>query len=317
MENKGETIKKLMELKQLYEAGVLTKEELEIQKAELLNQQDETESPEEVLSKDTNEHIKQDNKKDKKLLYIITTIAVVAIGVVLFFYFNSGDFSTKKVQYEYKTADFEIAINIDYPNGGNTQLVQSLQKFIINVLNEKNPDRPQYKGDLSDGQAVVDFYGQDWANYMPTVWDDLLPATEALTISYIFENQALVSYEVLDLSECMGMGGESTHGNTFKKSDGQELEFFDLLTLQDPAFREIINNAAETALRNQLGKGPNDAECPLFEMENRPYVSENGIRFIYRFAEYCDYVVTIKFDIPITTLYPYLTDEAKELLGGI
>ena len=95
MDNSQKTqIDKLMELKQLYEQGILTKEEMENEKAKILN----TAAPEEESinrNASPNDAIKSstsspndNNRRNHKVILGIAGVIVLAIVVVIGFFLN-------------------------------------------------------------------------------------------------------------------------------------------------------------------------------------------------------------------------------------
>ena len=89
-------IDKLMELKQLYEQGILTKEEMEAEKAKILNTVALKEesinrnvSPNDAIESSTSSP-SVNNRYNNKVIFGIATFIVVAIVAVICYYLN-GD----------------------------------------------------------------------------------------------------------------------------------------------------------------------------------------------------------------------------------
>lgn len=134
-------IDKLMELKQLYEQGILTKEEMEAEKAKILNTVALKEesinrnvSPNDAIESSTSSP-SVNNRYNNKVIFGIATFIVVAIVAVICYYLNKQSESPKLA-----TDDIELSqlAGADDMNEAKTDTegTDSPTSIIINTNNK-------------------------------------------------------------------------------------------------------------------------------------------------------------------------------------
>ena len=238
--------------------------------------------------------------------------------------FKSIEVETAKFAKSDSTA--EVSVLVQWPVKGDKAVVDSLQKFINNLLDgeiNSPKDVQPY------GESLFESLSTDWHS----VYDDMLPeerlgaftrhyeiTLEAQTNNYITYFYRTHEYEG-------GIHGYTTEvGFTFRKSDGKQIP---LLTNTDsPQLAKQIKEGVKSFFAGGSDKSMSDEELLdyLFAEQaedlnniplpgNAPYLSETGVVFLYtqyEIAPYSSGIIT--FEIPFADIIPFLTPEAKELI---
>ena len=161
-------IDKLMELKQLYEQGILTKEEMEAEKAKILNEPTRmVESPNsEVPSIEASDSSfasnsdEENHRRNNKAIIGIAAVIVVAIVAVIGFYLNKQTEPKKAV-----TDDIELAQFADDQTrwGRNAEQIEQKKKSSATNTNLSRFERLMQNSNWikhSDGFQYPDFFKQ-------------------------------------------------------------------------------------------------------------------------------------------------------------
>ena len=238
--------------------------------------------------------------------------------------FKSIEVETAKFAKSDSTA--EVSVLVQWPVKGDKAVVDSLQKFINNLLDgeiNSPKDVQPY------GESLFESLSTDWHS----VYDDMLPeerlgaftrhyeiTLEAQTNNYITYFYRTHEYEG-------GIHGYTTEvGFTFRKSDGKQIP---LLTNTDsPQLAKLIKEGVKSFFAGGSDKSMSDEELLdyLFAEQaedlnniplpgNAPYLSETGVVFLYtqyEIAPYSSGIIT--FEIPFADIIPFLTPEAKVLI---
>lgn len=242
----------------------------------------------------------------------------------------------------------QCAINVDYPTEPN-----ELSKNIRTILNEElanlylgnmNGDQIEkqesYKGDLANGNLVIEKYCKDNFAYLKSQMKDLKDADPRADANMSYdirlnkeaETDSYVTYHCFSYVYLAG-----AHGSTFERSfnivkaTGKKLsQVVDTARVKDlqPILRKgvlsYLNQQSGTESQTENEEQITDAQLNdyLF-IENgiiplpssSPYLAKDGVHFIYQQYEIGPYVMgLVSFTVPLEKIKPYLTGEALKLL---
>ncbi len=228
-------------------------------------------------------------------------------------------FTTYHPIFKKGTSGREVTVEIDYPSSGPTLLVENIRRYIVNVL-EKDflwdgnnahgaiKTKPQYTGDIADGQALANYIGQYKFNYLMEQ-SDYSNYGESISIDKLYETDKFVTYETNASTLSLWI---KYLGHTFSKSDGHIVKI--LKDTNNKGLKQLVHEKT----MNEYGVYKNDKyfwdgydEFSLPKAD--PYLVKEGVKFVY--SEYeLGYCCVSSFVIYKREILPYLTDEAKELL---
>lgn len=242
----------------------------------------------------------------------------------------------------------QCAISVDYPTEPN-----ELSKNIRTILNEElanlylgnmNGDQIEkqesYKGDLANGNLVIEKYCKDNFSYLKSQMKDLKDADPRADANMSYdirlnkeaETDSYVTYHCFSYVYLAG-----AHGSTFERSfnivkaTGKKLsQVVDTARVKDlqPILRKgvlsYLNQQSGTESQTENEEQITDAQLNdyLF-IENgiiplpssSPYLAKDGVHFIYQQYEIGPYVMgLVSFTVPLEKIKPYLTGEALKLL---
>lgn len=242
----------------------------------------------------------------------------------------------------------QCAISVDYPTEPN-----ELSKNIRTILNEElanlylgnmNGDQIEkqesYKGDLANGNLVIEKYCKDNFAYLKSQMKDLKDADPRADANMSYdirlnkeaETDSYVTYHCFSYVYLAG-----AHGSTFERSfnivkaTGKKLsQVVDTARVKDlqPILRKgvlsYLNQQSGNESQTENEKQITDAQLNdyLF-IENgiiplpssSPYLAKDGVHFIYQQYEIGPYVMgLVSFTVPLEKIKPYLTGEALKLL---
>lgn len=242
----------------------------------------------------------------------------------------------------------QCAISVDYPTEPN-----ELSKSIRAILNEElanlylgsmNGDeiekQESYKGDLANGNLVIEKYCKDNFAYLKSQMKDLKEADPRANANMSYdirlnkeaETDSYVTYHCLSYAYLAG-----AHGSTFERS-------FNIVKATGKKLSQVVDTARVKDLQPILRKGVlsylnqqsgNESQTENEEqitdaqlndylfIENgiiplpssSPYLAKDGVHFIYQQYEIGPYVMgLVSFTVPLEKIKPYLTGEALKLL---
>ena len=238
--------------------------------------------------------------------------------------FKSIEVETAKFEKSDSTA--EASVLVQWPVKGDKAVVDSLQKFINNLLDgeiNSPKDVQPY------GESLFESLSIDWHS----VYDEMPPEERlgAFTRHYgiTLEAQAnnYVTYFYRQHEYQGGIHGFTTEvGFTFRKSDGKQIAL--LADTDSPELAQLIKKGVKQNFANGSEKEMSDEELLdyLFAEQtedldnlplpgNAPYLSETGVVFLYtqyEIAPYSSGIIT--FEIPFADIRPFLTPEAQEMI---
>lgn len=242
----------------------------------------------------------------------------------------------------------QCAISVDYPTEPN-----ELSKSIRAILNEElanlylgnmNGDeiekQESYKGDLANGNLVIEKYCKDNFAYLKSQMKDLKEADPRANANMSYdirlnkeaETDSYVTYHCFSYVYLAG-----AHGSTFERS-------FNIVKATGKKLSQVVDTARVKDLQPILRKGVlsylnqqsgNESQTENEEqitdaqlndylfIENgiiplpssSPYLAKDGVHFIYQQYEIGPYVMgLVSFTVPLEKIKPYLTGEALKLL---
>ena len=242
----------------------------------------------------------------------------------------------------------QCAISVDYPTEPN-----ELSKNIRTILNEElanlylgnmNGDQIEkqesYKGDLANGNLVIEKYCKDNFAYLKSQMKDLKDADPRADANMSYdirlnkeaETDSYVTYHCFSYVYLAG-----AHGSTFERS-------FNIVKATGKKLSQVVDTARVKDLQPILRKGVlsylnqqsgNESQTENEEqitdaqlndylfIENgiiplpssSPYLAKDGVHFIYQQYEIGPYVMgLVSFTVSLEKIKPYLTGEALKLL---
>lgn len=242
----------------------------------------------------------------------------------------------------------QCAISVDYPTEPN-----ELSKNIRTILNEElanlylgnmNGDQIEkqesYKGDLTNGNLVIEKYCKDNFAYLKSQMKDLKDADPRADANMSYdirlnkeaETDSYVTYHCFSYVYLAG-----AHGSTFERS-------FNIVKATGKKLSQVVDTARVKDLQPILRKGVlsylnqqsgNESQTENEEqitdaqlndylfIENgiiplpssSPYLAKDGVHFIYQQYEIGPYAMgLVSFTVPLDKIKPYLTAEALKLL---
>lgn len=236
------------------------------------------------------------------------------------------EFATDSVKYENKEKMVEVTIRADYPTTGNALLTNAIEEYISETLGGT------YTGDLKDGKAVADFYGNEITDRMKAEsgeyrTEDMPPLIFSQSFGKEYETVSVVTYT----SSCdtYNGGAHGLHvatGTTFRKSDGRRFGQDMLRDTDCDEFRLLIKEGLKEYFGDQQGKAVSDEELkdmlitdhdinylPL--PQGAPYMTEKGMTFVYQAYEIAPYAAGLPtFVVPYGKMKPFMTVTAQRMV---
>ena len=232
-------------------------------------------------------------------------------------------FVVTPIKYSRETDDIVTSISIDFPQTDNEVLQNNMVSFIINALTDDytwgENQRPSYHGDLTDGQAIAEFFVNDKVREITEEREgdsiESMPWYEEISINRVCETDRLVSYEVDFGGSHGGVGDGVNYGVTFSKYDGNVIH--------------VIAHPSDSKLQSFLIKYikshiDSDSQEMIFDEEfykhpfprKEPFIIDKGIRFVYQKYEIAAGAAgVIDITIPFSEIADFMSEEALSLIG--
>lgn len=225
--------------------------------------------------------------------------------------------TTKHYEFADSSRTHNLKIHVDYPVKGDPVLLRRARTFIMEALEKDilngGPITGRYNGDLSDGQSVIDYYGQKGTVSLKEKHDGPYGRAfeEETTIKKVAENDYFVSYEVFRLGWYGGVLNELLYGATFRKSDGKRLHV--IADPKDSKFKHFLNNDLFFEKKDEIEEEyRSNIPMPKYE----PYLIQSGVRFVYQKYEIASGATGyIKGDASFPVIKQFLTKDVKDVLG--
>lgn len=221
-----------------------------------------------------------------------------------------------------------VDISVEYPVKGEDELVDAIRQNIAEHVDLENDEV-----ELSDGQGVVDYYGNSLMTRLKSL------ATEYEDDDYVdevYHNWSFKkSYETDEYATFIGEtelyeggvhGIEYQVGVTFFQN-GQVFDYSMFRNTDSEAFQKLMRDGLRTYFKSD-GQDLSDEQLDeeLINVEDiynipmptaNPYITEDGVTFIYQPYEISYYGAGLpEFTIPLKKMKPYLTKKAQKLLEG-
>ncbi len=198
-------------------------------------------------------------------------------------------------------------IRYPYPEGGNSELIQSLREWINEKLGGK------FEGDLSDGDAMFEYYSSHLSDDKETQYD--------ISIKPIYEDDKVITFVTTKSMFAGGMhGSDDEHGATFRKSDGTIFNSDMITTTTDfqPYIIEGLKKSLEVTTDEELKDNLFLFDSPTYNIDNLPlpqagpWITENGLTYRYSEYEICAYAYgQPTFVVPRNVVIENLTATGK------
>ena len=242
----------------------------------------------------------------------------------------------------------QCAISVDYPTEPNefsknirTILNEELANLYLGNMNGDQIEKQEsYKGDLANGNLVIEKYCKDNFAYLKSQMKDLKDADPRADANMSYdirlnkeaETDSYVTYHCFSYVYLAG-----AHGSTFERS-------FNIVKATGKKLSQVVDTARVKDLQPILRKGVlsylnqqsgNESQTENEEqitdaqlndylfIENgiiplpssSPYLAKDGVHFIYQQYEIGPYVMgLVSFTVPLEKIKPFLTAEALKLL---
>ncbi len=261
---------------------------------------------------------------------------------------SAREFAVDTIAYDSTMGNaIKCAITVCYPTGDDS-LAMGARNFIAGELASlylplSDPDDtasvakyPTYSGSTDDGKRLVDYYGDGTVSYLNEVrrgWKDAynngrdMPTmSQQIDISVEATTPTYITYRIVNDSYLGGAHPLRTLyckniSRLTNKPVGDMVVAKRLADLQ-PLLRKGalrclkacgIDNVADSTLADYLIL-PDDGLIPL--PAHSPWIDNDSLKFSYQPYEIASYAVgAITFGIAAKDIKPYLSEEAKELLG--
>lgn len=236
--------------------------------------------------------------------------------------------------------------SVDYPRETTGVVGDSIKAWISETLAEGanvfywNEDAKlvMFKGDLSDGKALVNFYSKNSFDSLVAMqvedrkYGGNTPAfSNEVNLRKVEETRNFVSYRMSAGYYTGGAhGGGLDYGQTFSKKDGHKLDYpidtTKVAELQALLWKGIADYRMQNREEGVTYSMIVDEVKNMFEDFNEtrtiplpaltPYLTSKGMVFVYQQYEIMPYAAGMpEFTIPYEYLLPYMTEDALRVAG--
>ena len=185
-----------------------------------------------------------------------------------------------------------------------------------------------YTGDMTDMQALVDFYGKSHIDSLRRVYEDGVPDYAELcydaSVEHVFETDKVVTYRLTITLDLGGAHPTTTElGATFSKDNGKQLTWDIVRSDSQSRLHDIVrgmlkdyfNAKSDSELMEYLQGVDDVASLPL--PATPPFMTDEGFTLIYQQYEIAAYAAGMPSGvIPYERFKPCLTEYAQELIGS-
>lgn len=232
-------------------------------------------------------------------------------------------FTVIPIKSSQSTDDINTTINIDFPQSNNEYLQDVIVSFIINALTNDytwgdNP-RPNYHGDMTDGQAIADYFVKDKVCEISEERTrdsiDSEPWDENISIKRVCETDRLISYEVDFMGSHGGVGDGTTYGATFSKVDCNVIRV--IANPKDSKLKSFLIKYIHSYLDSDNRDMLDEEELNKHPYPNKePFITDKGVRMIYQKYEIgAGALGIIDITIPFSKIADYMSEDALSLIG--
>lgn len=234
----------------------------------------------------------------------------------------------------------ECKITADYPSGSDTlahsvaaYVSEEIGRLYLPAQNSEDTKKVKlYNGDLTDGNAVAEYYANGTIEYLKSEAQGMKEAgmketpqmTYELEVRKIADNNRYVSYATTSYAFLGGAHGSATnYAVNIAKASGKVLTLA-VDTLQTKAMQPILRKGILSYLHEQGDTTVTEKTLGDFLfIENgiiplpahTPYLADDGVHFVYQQYEIGPYAMgMVTFTVPYADIRPFLTKEAQSLL---
>ena len=205
--------------------------------------------------------------------------------------------------------DVEAEINVDFPQKGNANLIKNITSLLIDALTDEYRNykdaNPHYNGDISDGQAIIDFYGNEKIKELQNEGIGYAK----ISVLKTYETDKIVSYTIDFSGSNGGVGFGAKYGTSFNKADGTTIKVIE--TPNDSDFKNYLISKVKSHL-----DGEDESELEAHPYPNKaPYLTKDGVSFIYQQYEIGSGALgEVELTIPYNAMKPYMSEIALSLV---
>lgn len=239
----------------------------------------------------------------------LLSILVICVGC------KNTDIPLETTTYSFKKIsptnnfDVEAEVNVDFPVRGKKELKNNIIDFFLEALTEKytfdEEKNPQYEGDTSDGQSIVNHFGNEKIKEL-----QIMGVGDAhIFINKVFETDKFISYLVDYYGNAGGAGIGTKYGATFNKESGDRVQL-----IKDPnneQFKKFLIGSVEDVVISQNQKDMYDkSELTSHPFpQYPPFLTKKGICFIYQKYEIgAGPLGQVEVNILVEQIAEYLSD---------
>ena len=246
---------------------------------------------------------------------------------------SSDSLLTDSVKFQQADSLLSCVVSADVPTGTDSMAI-GVRTFINAMLDSMSlatafsgTPAPAYSGDLTDGQAMVRYYGQQGADSLRAMDHTYTVAPYSYTASVrkVADTPRYVTYSTESYSFLGGAHGSamSFTYNILKPSGRVLTATVD--TAQVMKMQPLLAQGVADYISVQGQKVTAKEVLGLLFIDNgiiplpkcTPYLTPTGLCFIYQQYEIGPYAMgMITFTLPYGKVKPYMTPEALQLVGG-
>ena len=281
------------------------------------------------------------NKNQKiRMMRKILLGAVVAIGAMMGMTGckmvsgggSSDSLLTDSVKFQQADSLLSCVVSADVPTGTDSMAI-GVRTFINAMLDSMSlatafsgTPGPAYSGDLTDGQAMVRYYGQQGADSLRAMDHTytMAPYSYTASVRKVADTPRYVTYSTESYSFLGGAHGSamSFTYNILKPSGRVLTATVD--TAQVMKMQPLLAQGVADYISVQGQKVTAKEVLGLLFIDNgiiplpkcTPYLTPTGLCFIYQQYEIGPYAMgMITFTLPYDKVKPYMTPEALQLVG--
>ena len=246
---------------------------------------------------------------------------------------SSDSLLTDSVKFQQADSLLSCVVSADVPTGTDSMAI-GVRTFINAMLDSMSfatafsgAPGPAYSGDLTDGQALVRYYGQQAVDSLRGMDNNFAMALLSYTASVrkMADTPRYVTYSAESYSFLGGAHGSmvSFTYNILKPS-GRVLKAT-VDTAQVRKMQPLLAQGVADYVTAQGQKVTAKEVLDLLFIDNGiiplpkcpPYLTPTGLCFLYQQYEIGPYAMgMITFTLPYDKVKPYMTPEALQLVGG-
>ena len=243
---------------------------------------------------------------------------------------SADSLKTDTVSYDKEEGIYKLGLWVEYPVAGGDSVVKAVCEFINDYLGG------YYEGPLNDARKMMKENGEMmWGRFQEMCGDADPEEVNELFLNKMvnkdYETNLFVTFMAFTSHYTGGLHGMGVEtGHTFSKLNGKCFGYDMMKDLDTPAFKRLIKEGLRKFFSNEgdeQGMSDEDLKEELVSFggsiddlplpDSEPYMTKNGVTFIYQPYEISYYVAgRPEFTIPYDVVRPYLKPQAMKLLLG-